>query len=72
MWGYAQEAAAAAGLQQQQLRLVEGDAQQMPFVSSSFDAAVMTLVSEGWTVRRWLCHANGRYNFMSACGATVP
>jgi ubiquinone/menaquinone biosynthesis C-methylase UbiE len=48
MWGYAQQAAAAAGLQQQQLQLVEGDAQQMPFDSSSFDAAVMTLVSEAW------------------------
>jgi hypothetical protein len=46
MWRYAQQAAAAAGLQQQ-LQLVEGDAQQMPFNSSSFDAAVMTLVSPG-------------------------
>jgi hypothetical protein len=50
MWGYAQEAAASAGLQQQQLRLVEGDAQQMPFHSDSFDAAVMTLVREAWTL----------------------
>jgi len=46
MWGYAQQAAAAAGLGQQQLQLVEGDAQQMPFDSSSFDAAVMTLVRQ--------------------------
>jgi SAM-dependent methyltransferase len=44
MWGYAQDKAAAAGWPQQQLQLVEGDAQQMPLDDSSFDAAVMTLV----------------------------
>jgi hypothetical protein len=45
MWQYTQQAAEAAGLSQQQLRLVAADAQQMPFEQDSFDAAVVTLVS---------------------------
>lgn len=45
MFGAAQRAASVAGLQPQGLRLMEGDAQQMPFGCGSFDAAVRTLVS---------------------------
>ncbi|KAF6264409.1 S-adenosyl-L-methionine-dependent methyltransferase [Scenedesmus sp. NREL 46B-D3] len=44
MWQYAQQAAEAAGLRQQQLQLVAADAQQMPFEPDNFDAAVVTLV----------------------------
>lgn len=46
MWQYAQASAEQTGLSQQQLQLVAGDAQQMPFEQDTFNAAVMTLV--GW------------------------
>jgi ubiquinone/menaquinone biosynthesis C-methylase UbiE len=44
MQPFAKEAAAAAGLGGDQLRLVEGSAEAMPFDDGSFDAAVITLV----------------------------
>lgn len=45
MFDYAERAAFVAGLNPQQLHLVEGDAQQMAFGDATFDAAVLTLVS---------------------------
>ncbi|KAF8072542.1 METTL7A [Scenedesmus sp. PABB004] len=44
MWPYAREAAAAAGLGEQQLALVAGDATALPFEAGRFDVAVITLV----------------------------
>lgn len=41
---YAQQAAESAGLPQNQLRLVTGDIQKMPFEDDSFDVVVSTLV----------------------------
>jgi hypothetical protein len=45
MQQYAQQNAAAAGLEPNQLRLLLGDAEQLPFEDGSFDAAAITLVS---------------------------
>lgn len=42
---YAQEAAAAAGLPSDRLRLVTGDCQALPLEDDSFDLVVSTLVS---------------------------
>lgn len=52
MFEDAKRAAFVAGLHPDNLRLVEGDAQQMPFDSAGFDAAVMTLVSHLHNCRR--------------------
>lgn len=41
---YAQQAAESAGLQQDQLHLVNGDIQSLPFKDGSFDVVVSTLV----------------------------
>lgn len=45
MWEYAHTSARQAGMMQQQLQLVAADAQELPYESNMFDAAVVTLVS---------------------------
>jgi ubiquinone/menaquinone biosynthesis C-methylase UbiE len=44
MQQYAQQNAAAAGLEPDQLRLLLGDAEKLPFEDGSFDAVAITLV----------------------------
>jgi ubiquinone/menaquinone biosynthesis C-methylase UbiE len=61
MQSYARTSAAAAGLGPQQLQLVDGVAEAMPFPSESFDAVVMTLVGEGEWIPKFCCPAVLKY-----------